>query len=84
MSQKFRVRVGKKYAIYLPKAVVSALGLKEGDEVVLNVAGDTLIVEKIQDPIQLALSGRKFASITPEQAEAISIEEQGRYVEGPP
>jgi len=73
------MRIKKRYAIYLPEAVVKALNLKEGDKVILNVSGNALIVEKIHDPIQLALSGSKFASITPEQVEAISLEEQERY-----
>ncbi len=80
MNQRIEVRIGKRYAIYLPKAVVKALGLREGDKVVLNISGNALIVEKIHDPIQLALSGSKFASVAPEQVETISLEEQGRYV----
>ena len=84
MNLTVEARVGKKYAIYLPKVVVEALGLREGDRVILSVSGNTLLVEKVQDPIQLALSGRKFASITPEQVEGISLEEQEKYVEGSP
>ena len=84
MNLTVEARVGKKYAIYLPKVVVEALGLREGDRVILSVSGNTLLVEKIQDPIQLALSGRKFASITPEQVEGISLEEQEKHVEGSP
>ena len=74
------MRIGKRYAIYLPEAVIEALDLKEGDKVILNVSGNALIVEKIHDPVQLALSGSKFASVAPEQVETISLEEQGRYV----
>jgi len=77
-------RVGKKYAIYLPKAVVEALGLKEGERVLLRVSGNALVLETLQDPIQLALSGKKFASITPEQVEAISLEEQRSKAKGSP
>jgi len=76
--------IGKKYAIYLPKAVVKALNLKEGERVLLRVAGNTLVLETLQDPIQLALSGKKFASITPDKAEAISLEEQASHIEGSP
>jgi len=74
--------IGKKYALYLPKAVVKALNLKEGERVLLRVAGNTLVLEVLKDPIQLALSGKKFASVTPEQVEAISLEEQASHVEG--
>jgi len=76
--------IGKKYAIYLPKVVVKALGLREGGKVLLKVSGNSLILEPLHDPIQLALSNRKFATITPEQIEAISFREQGKYVEGSP
>lgn len=74
-------RVGKKYAIYLPKAVVEAIGLKEGERVLLRVAGTTVLLESLQDPLKLALSGKKFASIKPEQVEAISLEEQASHAE---
>ncbi len=76
MSLTVEARVGKKYAIYLPKAVVEATGLKEGERVLLRVAGNTVVLESLQDPIELALSGKKFASIKPEQVEEISLGEQ--------
>jgi bifunctional DNA-binding transcriptional regulator/antitoxin component of YhaV-PrlF toxin-antitoxin module len=76
-------KVGKKYTIYLPKAVVQALNLKEDGKVLLKVAGNTLIIESLQDPIQLALQGKKFASITPNQVEAISLEEQRSTAQNP-
>lgn len=69
-------KVGKKYAVYLPKAIVRLLNLKEGGKVLLRTDGSTLTVEPLQDPIQLAISGKKFACVTPEQVEAISMEEQ--------
>ena len=84
MNQRIEVRIGKRYAIYLPRIVVKALGLKEGDRVVLSISGDALIVEKVHDPVELALSGNKFASISPEEVEAISLEEQGRHIKGSP
>lgn len=77
-------RIGKKYTLYLPKAVVEATGLKEGEKVLLRVAGTTVLLESLQDPIKLALSRKKFASIKPEQIEAISLEEQARPAESSP
>ncbi|MCD6529553.1 AbrB/MazE/SpoVT family DNA-binding domain-containing protein [Candidatus Bathyarchaeota archaeon] len=76
MSLVIETRIGKKYTLYLPKAVVKALNLKEGEKVLLRVSGNTLILETLPDPVQLALHGDKFASITPEQVESISLEEQ--------
>jgi len=84
MSLTVETFIGKKYAIYLPKAVVKALNLTEGERVLLRVAGNTLVLEALKDPIQLALSGKKFASITPDQVEAISLEEQKSHVEDSP
>jgi AbrB family looped-hinge helix DNA binding protein len=79
LSLTIETRIGKKFAIYLPKAIVDALGLKEHERVLLKVVGNKVILETIKDPIQLAISGKKFASITPEQVETISLEEQTRH-----
>jgi AbrB family looped-hinge helix DNA binding protein len=84
MNLAFESRIGKKFAVYLPKAVVEALGLREGDRVLIRVSGSTLTLEMLQDPLELALSGKKFASITPEQVEEISLEEQTSRIEGSP
>jgi len=80
----FKAKVGKKYAIYLPQRVVKALDLKEGERILMRISGNTLIIEKLEDPIQLALTGKKFASLTPEQVEAISLEEQEKYIKDSP
>lgn len=77
------VRVGKKHAIYLPKAIVEALKLKEGGKVLLRLAENHLVLESVQDPIELALHGKKFASITPEKVEEISLEEQRSGAKNP-
>lgn len=84
MSLTAETHIGKKYAIYLPKRIVQALGLTEGEKVLLRVAGNTLVLECLKDPLQLALSGKKFASITPKQVEAISLEEQASHIESSP
>ena len=82
MSLTVKTKIGRKFAVYLPKVIVEALDLKEGERVLLKVMGNALILESLKDPIELALSGKKFASITPEQAEVISVEEQAKRVEG--
>lgn len=84
MDLAVEARVGKKHAIYLPKAVVEATGLREGERVLLRVAGNTVVLESLRDPIELALSGKKFASIRPEQVEAISLEEQASHAKSSP
>ncbi len=83
MALTVQVNVGKKYAIYLPKVVVRALNLKEGARILLRVSGTTIVLESLQDPIHLALSGKKFASLTPEQIETISQEEQAAHLKNP-
>ena len=82
MSLVRSAKVGKKYALYLPKAIVRILNLKEGADVVLEVSGKTVLIRSLEDPLQLALSGEKFATVKPERVEAISLEEQNRGTKG--
>jgi len=82
MSLTVEARVGKKYAVYLPKAIVEAIGISEGEKVLMKVVGNTVVMEVIRDPIKLALSGEKFASIKPESIEEISLEEQSIRSQG--
>ena len=79
MSLTVEARIGRKHSLYLPKAVVEALSLKEGEKVRLKVIGKTIILEVIQDPIELAISGEKFATVKPDSVEAISLEEQAKH-----
>lgn len=82
MSLVAEVRVGRKYALYLPRAVVEGVGLTEGDKLSLKVDGTRIVLEPVWDPLHLALSGTKFASVKPEEVEGISLEEQAGHVEG--
>ncbi|RLI76567.1 AbrB/MazE/SpoVT family DNA-binding domain-containing protein [Archaeoglobales archaeon] len=79
MSLEVPAKIGKKYALYLPKSVVDLLKVREGDRVKISVEGEKMIVEVIRDPIDLALYGKKFAKISAEEVERISLEEQGKY-----
>ena len=72
-------KIGKKFALYLPKSVVDTLKVKEGDRVKISVEGEKMIVEVIRDSIDLALHGKKFAKISAEEVEKISLEEQRNY-----
>jgi len=82
MSLTVETKIGRKFAVYLPKVIVKALDLKEGERILLKVRGNALILESLKNPIQLALSSKKFAYITSEQAEAISVEEQAKQAKG--
>ncbi len=84
MSLTVKSRIGKKHAIYLPKRIVEALDIREGQKVLLEAAGDTVILKLLKDPLQLALSKDKFASIKPEEIEGISLEEQATHLEASP
>ncbi|MEM4412153.1 MAG: AbrB/MazE/SpoVT family DNA-binding domain-containing protein, partial [Thermofilum sp.] len=64
-------------------SIAKAVGVKEGDKVLLRVEGEAIILEVIRDPIELALTGRKFASVKPEEVEAVSVEEQERFTSTP-
>ncbi|MHA1833274.1 MAG: AbrB/MazE/SpoVT family DNA-binding domain-containing protein [Candidatus Baldrarchaeia archaeon] len=72
------VRVGKKYAIYLPKAIVEKLGIKEGDVLVFNVRGDKLIVR----PVKKFLKARKaWSSVSFEEIESVGEEISAKILE---
>ncbi len=73
------VKVGKRNALYLPKSIVDELGIREGDRVQLSAENGRLKVELVPNPLRLALEGKKFARILPEEIESISLREQRAY-----
>jgi AbrB family looped-hinge helix DNA binding protein len=75
-------KVGKKLAVYLPKSVAKAAGMKEGDKVEFEVSEGSVALKVIRYPLDLALHGKKFATLTAEEVEEISMSEQERYAEG--
>ena len=79
MGLEIPAKIGKKFALYLPKSVVDLLRIKEGDRVKISVEGEKMIVEVIRDPIDLALHGKKFAKISADDVERISLEKQSKY-----
>jgi len=82
MGMSVETRVGKRHTIYLPKEVVEATGLEEGEKILLRVQGKTIIVEPLVDPLKLALTGEKYASMKPEQIEELSLSEQKKRSKG--
>lgn len=72
-------RVGKKFTLYLPRKIVSSLGIKEGDKVRISVEDERIIIRIIKDPLELALYGEKFTKISSEEVDEISLREQRRY-----
>jgi len=71
--------VGKKFTLYLPKKIVEYLDVKEGDRVKMFAEKRKLVIEVVRNPLDLALSGAKFARISDEQIEQISLEEQKKH-----
>ncbi|MHA1632465.1 MAG: AbrB/MazE/SpoVT family DNA-binding domain-containing protein [Candidatus Freyarchaeota archaeon] len=55
------------------------LGLKEGSRITMRIEEGKLLVGPAEDAIDLALKGKKFASLTPEEVEKISREAQEIY-----
>ena len=74
-----RVKVGKKYAIYLPKKVVVRLGIEEGDVLLLDIdENNNLILRHIK---KILVKGRYWSEITPEEVEKIGEEISRRILE---
>ena len=78
----FVVKVGRKRVITIPKAAAEEVGLVEGGKVKITVEGGRLILEPIRDAIWLSMYGEKVARVTFEELEAVSIEEQEKYIGG--
>jgi antitoxin component of MazEF toxin-antitoxin module len=69
-------KVAKKRALYPPKRVMDELGLKDGDLVKYKIENDRLVVEPVRDPIELALSSKKWGKTTVKEFERDSEREQ--------
>ncbi len=48
-----RVRVDSRGRIVIPKEFREALGIWEGDEVILTLSGNKLVIEKCEDPFKV-------------------------------
>ena len=58
---------------------MDSLEIKEGYRVKMSVEKGKIIVEIVKNPLDLALYGKKFAKISPEEVEQISLEEQKKH-----
>ena len=89
MDQEAEVKVGKKFAVSIPKALAERLDLGEGGRVSFQFEEGKLILvpvrrrARIKDAVELAVRGKKFASLSFKEVEKVSMEEQSRY-ENPP
>ena len=80
MSLTVEIRVGRRRAIVIPKAVAEALGIDEGSKLKLTVENGKIILEPIPDAIQLSLRGDKLGKVSLKDLEAESIEIQKKYI----
>ena len=74
----FRVRVGKRYTLTIPKEVREKLGVEEGDELELHVVDDGIILRKPRSLVDFIDSVKPLGSIQAllkEREEEASIEE---------
>lgn len=71
-----RLRIGKKRALYLPREILEAIGLQEGDLVIVRIENGRIVVEKAPDAFLLATKRRKWTSTTVEEFEEESESEQ--------
>ena len=70
---------GNSLAIRLPAAVVEALGLKEGDDIILHAAGKrSLKIEKVPSSKELIARLRKFRGRLPADFKFDRLEANGR------
>lgn len=75
------VRLGKRRTITIPKEIAEKLNLKEGKPLRLEVRdGNEIVLIPVEDPIDLALYGEKFAKVTLKELEEESVNEQKRYI----
>ena len=72
--------VGKKGEIYIEKRVREIAGLKPGDDLIVSVHRDEIIIKRIPS-LNDILSKKPLAIISVEEIEEISREEQKKYEE---
>ena len=73
------VQIGEGLSFCIPRAIAERLGLREGSSIIMRVEEGKLLLQSAEDAIELALRGKKFASLSPEEAEKISLEAQKSY-----
>ncbi|MBT9141477.1 MAG: hypothetical protein DDT30_02069 [Dehalococcoidia bacterium] len=62
-------QIGEGFSFRIPRAIAERIGLTEGSKVTMSVEGRKLLLQPAEDAIELALKGKKFASLSPEEVE---------------
>ncbi|ADM27960.1 transcriptional regulator/antitoxin, MazE [Ignisphaera aggregans DSM 17230] len=66
------LKVGKKGVIVLPKAFREKIGIEEGDEVLVEVVNDTIVLKPLKP---------RIVDIDPNMVSSILAEERGEWEE---
>ena len=74
------LKIGEKKPIYVARRIASALGLRPRDGARLTVKDNGVMAKLPRDPLHMALEGRKYARLTPDDVEVTSAKEQLRYL----
>ncbi len=70
----WRVRLGRKNAVYLPREVVEKLGLREGDKLEVRITGEGVLLRPVP---RLLRERRVWGEVTPEEVEEVGEELSG-------
>jgi len=71
MSQtSVTVRVGRRYALYIPKRVAEVLGIEEGDLIAMEVRNGEIRLRPVKRP----RLGEYWAEVSPEEVEEVGEE----------
>ncbi len=72
----WRVRLGRKNAVYLPREVVERLGLREGDRLEVRLVEGGVLLK----PVPRLLRERRFwGEVKPEEVEEVGEELSGAF-----
>ena len=69
------IRIGKKYAVYLPRKLVDELHLREGDALLVKVEEGNLLLKPIRRTVEF------WSRIKPEEVEEVGEELTKRLLE---
>jgi antitoxin component of MazEF toxin-antitoxin module len=85
MAQEAEVKFGKKFVVHIPEALAERLDLREGGKLSLYIEGDKLVFEPLRrkSAVELAVKGKKFASLRFDEVEKISEDAQRNYENTP-
>ncbi len=65
------VQLGKRNAIYIPKKVVRKIGINEGDKLILEVKGDTILLKPVKRGLTIP---KPWTKVTYKDVERVGVE----------